>query len=86
MSLAHCLVRLSPPARRPYVLDLESTNGTFLNGKRIEPARYIELREKDVLRFGESSREYVLMCATAKQQQAAGSPSEQEQEEDGAVE
>lgn len=49
---------------RPYILDLDSTNGTFLNGKRIDAARYIELREKDVLKFGESTREYVLLSAS----------------------
>eukprot|EP00042_Codosiga_hollandica_P036364 m.277344 g.277344 ORF g.277344 m.277344 type:complete len:72 (-) comp54872_c0_seq3:154-369(-) len=30
-----------------------STNGTFINGTKIEPQRYYELREKDVLKFGE---------------------------------
>ena len=42
-------------------MDLESTNKTFLNGSEIEAARYYELRDKDMLRFGESTREYVLM-------------------------
>lgn len=46
---------------RPYIMDLESINGTFLNGKKIEAARYNELREKDVLKFGLSSREFVLL-------------------------
>lgn len=45
----------------PYVMDLGSTNGTFLNGSQIEAARYIELRQKDVLRFGSSSRDYVIL-------------------------
>ncbi|KAL1773633.1 smad nuclear-interacting protein 1 [Sigmodon hispidus] len=36
-------------------------NGTFLNNKRIEPQRYYELKEKDILKFGFSSREYVLL-------------------------
>ena len=45
----------------PYIIDLESSNGTFLNNKKIEPKRYHELREKDVLKFGFSSREYVLL-------------------------
>lgn len=48
---------------RPYIMDLNSTNSTFLNGCEIEGSRYIELKEKDVLRFGESTREYVLMLA-----------------------
>lgn len=45
----------------PYIIDLESSNGTFLNNKKIDPKRYMELREKDVLKFGFSSREYVLL-------------------------
>uniref|UniRef100_K3W9R7 FHA domain-containing protein n=1 Tax=Globisporangium ultimum (strain ATCC 200006 / CBS 805.95 / DAOM BR144) TaxID=431595 RepID=K3W9R7_GLOUD len=50
---------------RPYIMDLNSTNGTFLNGEKIEGSRYIELREKDMLKFGESTREYVLMNASS---------------------
>ena len=46
---------------KPYIMDLESTNKTFLNGDAIEPARYYELRPKDVLKFGESQREFVIM-------------------------
>jgi smad nuclear-interacting protein 1 len=46
---------------KPYLFDLGSTNGTFLNSERVEPRRYIELREGDVLKFGESSRDYVLL-------------------------
>ncbi|MQM01023.1 hypothetical protein Taro_033775 [Colocasia esculenta] len=41
---------------RPYLMDLGSTNGTFLNDDRIEPQRYYELREQDVIKFGNSSR------------------------------
>ncbi|XP_052042686.1 smad nuclear interacting protein 1-like [Apodemus sylvaticus] len=46
---------------KPYIIDLCSSNGTFLNYKRIEPQRYYELKESDVLKFGFSSREYVLL-------------------------
>ena len=42
-------------------MDLESTNGTYLNGSKIESAKYYELRPKDIIRFGECLREYVLM-------------------------
>ncbi|PIA32030.1 hypothetical protein AQUCO_04700122v1 [Aquilegia coerulea] len=46
---------------RPYLMDLGSTNGTFLNENRIEPQRYYELFEKDTIKFGNSSREYVVL-------------------------
>ncbi|KAF8340551.1 SMAD/FHA domain-containing protein [Cantharellus anzutake] len=46
---------------RPFVIDLESTNGTYVNGSEIPTSRYYELKHQDLLKFGESSREYVLM-------------------------
>lgn len=46
---------------RPYLVDLESANGTFVNNKRIDPRCYVELLERDVVKFGFSSREYVLL-------------------------
>ncbi|XP_020580513.1 FHA domain-containing protein DDL [Phalaenopsis equestris] len=46
---------------RPYLMDLGSTNGTFINENRIEPQRYYELFEKDTIKFGNSSREYVML-------------------------
>jgi len=46
---------------KPYIIDLESTNGTLLNNERIEALRYYELLPKDVLRFGHSSREFVIL-------------------------
>uniref|UniRef100_A0A182PPL5 FHA domain-containing protein n=1 Tax=Anopheles epiroticus TaxID=199890 RepID=A0A182PPL5_9DIPT len=52
---------------RPYIIDLESSNGTFLNNKQIEPKRYYELHEKDVLKFAFSSREYVLLHENSKE-------------------
>ena len=46
---------------RPYIIDLGSANGTFVNNQKIEPQRYVELMEKDVVKFGFSTREYVLL-------------------------
>mmetsp|Transcript_12260 Transcript_12260/g.18521 ORF Transcript_12260/g.18521 Transcript_12260/m.18521 type:complete len:415 (+) Transcript_12260:166-1410(+) len=45
----------------PYIMDLKSTNHTFLNGKRIKPSRYIQLLEHDTLQFGSDQRKYVLL-------------------------
>ena len=36
-----------------------------MNGEQIEPQRYVELLEKDVVRFGYSSREFVVLNADA---------------------
>lgn len=52
---------------RPYIIDLESANGTFVNNKKIDTKKYIELLEKDVLKFGFSSREYVLLHENSKE-------------------
>ncbi|KAJ2491784.1 hypothetical protein IWW37_001983 [Coemansia sp. RSA 2050] len=47
---------------KPYLIDLSSTNGTFLNGEKIPAQRYVELRSEDMIKFGFSTREYVLLC------------------------
>ncbi|EPS35873.1 hypothetical protein H072_10647 [Dactylellina haptotyla CBS 200.50] len=46
---------------KPYIIDLGSANGTKVNGEEIPKERYYELMEKDVVVFGHSTREYVLM-------------------------
>ncbi|KAK7868920.1 hypothetical protein R5R35_014229 [Gryllus longicercus] len=51
---------------RPYIIDLESANGTYVNNNKIEPKKYVELLEKDVVKFGYSSREYVLLHEHSK--------------------
>lgn len=51
---------------RPYLIDLESANGTSVNDVKLEARRYHELMERDVLRFGFSSREYVLLHEQSK--------------------
>jgi len=48
---------------KPYLIDLESANGTMLNSEKIPDSRYLELRDKDMIQFGSSTREYVLMLA-----------------------
>lgn len=45
----------------PFIMDLESVHKTFVNGSAIEDSRYYELRAQDCIKFGGSSREYVLM-------------------------
>ncbi|GLI73228.1 hypothetical protein PoHVEF18_001442 [Penicillium ochrochloron] len=46
---------------KPYLIDLESANGSHVNGEAIPAGRYVEVMDKDVIKFGLSTREYVLM-------------------------
>lgn len=46
---------------KPFIMDLQSTNFTFLNGDQIEDSRYYELKPKDLIKFGSSTREYVVI-------------------------
>ena len=48
---------------KPYLIDLESANGTKLNKEKVPDSRYLELRDKDMIQFGHSTREYVFMLA-----------------------
>ena len=34
-------------ANRPFIIDLESTNGTHVNGEQIPESRYYELKPND---------------------------------------
>jgi smad nuclear-interacting protein 1 len=44
-------------------MDLESTNGTQINKEKIEPTRYYELKNNDLINFGHSTRDYILINA-----------------------
>lgn len=65
---------------RPYLIDLDSSNGTYINNKKIDPKKYVELLEKDVIKFGFSSREYVLLHENSKDE-AQDDDVKQEEEE-----
>ncbi|RDA85235.1 hypothetical protein CP532_3272 [Ophiocordyceps camponoti-leonardi (nom. inval.)] len=49
---------------KPYLLDLESINGTMLNDYAVPHSRYLELRPKDMILFGNSTRQYIVMLAS----------------------
>ncbi|GAA6099258.1 smad nuclear-interacting protein 1 [Tachysurus ichikawai] len=68
---------------KPYIIDLGSGNGTYLNNQRIEPQRYYELKEKDVLKFGFSSREYVLLHEFSDTAEVDTKREEEDEEDEG---
>ncbi|AOW03723.1 SMAD/FHA domain-containing protein [Yarrowia lipolytica] len=52
-----------------YVIDLDSTNGTFINDKQIPTSRYVQVLPKDVLSFGDLSTDYVVVREDEKKEQ-----------------
>lgn len=51
------LVAYAPTTFRPYIIDLDSANGTSVNDEKIPASRYYELKPSDVLKFAFSTRE-----------------------------
>ncbi|KAA0703476.1 Smad nuclear-interacting protein 1 [Triplophysa tibetana] len=68
---------------KPYIIDLGSGNGTYLNNQRIDPQRYYELKEKDVVKFGFSSREYVLLHEFSDTAEVDAKREEEDEEDEG---
>ncbi|CCF60174.1 hypothetical protein KAFR_0J01070 [Kazachstania africana CBS 2517] len=54
-SKEHCVIQFRQKHDKllPYILDLNSSNGTCLNGTLIPKSRYIELRNADSITFSE---------------------------------
>jgi pSer/pThr/pTyr-binding forkhead associated (FHA) protein len=50
VSRNHALVQKIESAY--YIKDLNSTNGTYVNNRRIPKGKYVKLRRKDVLKIG----------------------------------
>lgn len=46
---------------KPYLMDLASTNKTYLNSNPLDDSRYYEIKPKDIIKFGNSTREYVVI-------------------------
>ena len=56
----HAVIQYRKQEAIVYLMDLDTQYGTKLNRKPVEAARYIELRDGDVLNFGKSRRDFVL--------------------------
>ena len=46
---------------KPYLIDLNSDSGSFVNGTRIPSSRFYQLHSKDLITFGSSPIQYVLV-------------------------
>lgn len=60
-SQQHCVIQFRRKNDKlvPFLIDLESSNGTTLNGTRVPPARYVELKTGDVIKFTVEKRDSI---------------------------
>uniref|UniRef100_A0A7S2ZG65 FHA domain-containing protein n=1 Tax=Rhodosorus marinus TaxID=101924 RepID=A0A7S2ZG65_9RHOD len=61
LSRVHAAIQFRKDDPIAYLIDLNSTHGTFLNKKRVQSGKYIAMSVGDVVKFGDSSRIYVLL-------------------------
>ncbi|KRX03404.1 SMAD/FHA domain [Pseudocohnilembus persalinus] len=61
ISRKHAIVQLGKD-NEIYVYDLGSTHGTFVNRKKIPSRVYHKLNVFDTIKFGQSSRNYIVRC------------------------
>ncbi len=59
-SRLHAVLQYKSPDHTAYLYDANSTHGVLINKKRIPPGEYTPLHVGDVVRFGQSSRLYLL--------------------------
>jgi phage tail-like protein len=63
------------------IIDLDSANGTYLNGKRLEPNLPLPLKHEDVIRIGEYELHYlqkIILSESAKAAPKESGPSSKE--------
>ena len=59
-SRVHAVVQFRQTDSKPFVFDCGSTHGTFLNKKQLKAQEYTPLAVGDQLKFGQSTRMYIL--------------------------
>jgi len=70
VSKQHAVLQMRLPvgsglaSAKPYIIDLESTNGTRINGDEVKTSHYVELKDGDVLTFGQCTVDYVVQLAS----------------------
>lgn len=61
ISRKHCIVRFDKATETSYIVDNNSSNGTFLNGKRLTPKKAYPIRNGDSIQLG--SLRYIAQIA-----------------------
>lgn len=69
-----------------YVYDLGSTHGTFVNKQRAVPRTYLAVKTGDFLRFGASTRQFILQAATSEIDEPESEPKQEKQKDVSDVE
>ncbi|KAL1916832.1 uncharacterized protein VTP21DRAFT_5536 [Calcarisporiella thermophila] len=70
VSRYHAIIQFSKEGK-VFLYDLQSSHGTYINKRPVQPRNYIRLRVGDQLRFGESTRLYILQSPEAEAAEVA---------------
>lgn len=62
MSRKHAIIQFKNNDDYPYIYDLGGTHGTEVNRKKLPSRAYQKLRPYDMIKFGLSTRYYVMRC------------------------
>ena len=79
VSRVHAILQFHSTGRL-FLYDMGSTHGSFWNTKRVKPFVYVPVRLGDQLRFGESTRIYVLCSEDQRAEQLEQSRSQQQEQ------
>lgn len=60
VSRKHAVIQFKADDPHPYLYDLGSTHGTFVNQRKLPSRVYHKLNEYDTIVFAQSTRKYVL--------------------------
>ncbi|EGG18751.1 hypothetical protein DFA_02490 [Cavenderia fasciculata] len=61
ISRQHAVIQHRPEDNQLLLYDLNSTHGTFINKKKCNPNHYLAIKDGDFIKFGESSRIFVVI-------------------------
>lgn len=62
VSRKHAILQFKRGDDFPYLYDLGGTHGTYVNKKKLPMRAYQKLQPFDTIKFGLSSRYYILRC------------------------
>lgn len=69
VSRKHAILQFKEGEDKPYLFDLAGVHGTIVNRQKLPPKVYQQVQPFDSIKFGMSSRVFILRCPELEQQE-----------------